>query len=111
MLTYSLSSIWLYSPGLIATVRENWISFWNTKKYFSWLQYLGICQLCCGFWFGILSTKVVLSTSKEEIIIVIVYSFIAAVFSWTFGAFTNTLLWMKALFEKVVMENEQNINK
>lgn len=105
MVTYSISSMWLYSPGLIADIRELWISFWGNKKYFSWLQYLGICQLCCGFWIGAVSSLIILDANM--IIIYIIYSLIAAVFSWTLGAFTNSMLWFRALCEKVVAEKNE----
>lgn len=104
MTTYALSSAWLFSPGLIADIRELWITFWENKKYFSWLQYLGICQLCSGFWFGLLSTLCIIEINS--IILIIIFALIAAVFSWTLGAFTNLMLWFKALCEKIVVEKK-----
>lgn len=108
MLTYALSSVWLYSPGLIAIVREAWINYFKEIKYFSWLQYLAICQLCSGFWLGIISSIITIPFDNLNLAIVlitiIVYSLIAAVFSWTLGAITNAFLWIKALCEKVTLD-------
>ena len=98
MVTYALSSVWLFSPGLIGIIREKWISFWDTIKYLDWLQYLGICQLCSGFWFGIITCLVLLE--GWSIIQIIIISLISAVFSWTFGAITNAALWFKAILEQ-----------
>jgi hypothetical protein len=99
LLTFATSSIWLYSPGLIQSFREWWIKYFSTNKItkIRFLQYLAICQLCSGFWFGILNYLYLFNDISFKSIIVA--ALIAAGFSWLLGTFTNALLWIVAFLE------------
>lgn len=103
MITYALSSAWLYSPGYIQKIREWFIDYFESKD--SSFKYLGICQLCSGFWFGLFVSFNWIYADSHDILVnitaSIVYALIAAVFSWTLGAFTNMCLWKRALIEKL----------
>jgi hypothetical protein len=96
LLAFSLSSAWLYSPGIIGWFREYWIKFWGSKN--SPLQYLGICQLCSGFWFAFLANLTVVP--YYNITLLVVYSLIGAAISWSFGSLTNAFIWLAAVLEK-----------
>lgn len=100
MVTYCLSSAWLYSPGYIQKLRDIWIRFWDERN--SIFKYLGICQLCSGFWFGIIASALFLTIDKVTLFsipIIIIHALIASVFSWTLGAFTSAAMWIKVYFE------------
>lgn len=111
MVTYALSSAWLFSPGFIGNIREMWIEYWSNRD--SSFQYLGICQLCSGFWIGLFSTIFYLSLYEinfNNIVIAITNALISSVFSWTFGSITNAFLWHKAMVEQECEYNRKYRN-
>lgn len=106
MVTYALSSAWLFSPGLIGFIREQWIYYWSGKGFS--LEYLGICQLCSGFWFGVITC--IIFYNDFNILRILLISLMASVFSWTFGSITNAFLWHKAMVEQEYEYNRKYRN-
>lgn len=90
---FALSSAWLYSE-LPAGLRNWWLKKFKGNK----LEYLAICQLCCGFWFGLVLSPFFFTI--DGLYMWPVMSLAAAGMAWLMGAFTQCLLWMKVYYER-----------
>ena len=105
LLTFSLSSIWLVSPGPIGYLRKKFISYFanHNNRWLKEMQYLGICQLCSGFWIAIIAY--VALCGGNDIRGGIVCALICTGISWALGSFVMACLWIKAALEDEVKKD------
>lgn len=103
MATAGVSSMWLYSPGF-HELKEAWIKHFasSSVEFINKLQYLGICQLCCSFWFAL---PIIYFLLDVNIVLTICIAIGAAYFSWFTGSIVQKEQWEKALLEKKYNDN------
>lgn len=93
LVVFAVSSGWLFSE-LPAELRKWWLKKFKGNK----LEYLAICQLCCGVWFGMAISPFYFGLDLW--LIWLPMSLAAAGVAWLLGAFTQCLLWMKIYYER-----------